>query len=301
MPWLLRDDEVLATLEVADDCRSRTGGLLGRDGCDGALLLQPARSVHTIGMRFAIDVAYCDGDLRVLRVVTMRPPPPRSSLSEGPLRHRGGGGRLRPLGAAAGRSARDPGVGPWPAPWSSSGPRSATSATSRPGRSRSWPGPTSWPVRTADGPDASCSTPACGPGSCWWSTTTTRPSGWARSSTAWPGGSGSRWSPTRACPGSATRGSAWSGPRPGTATPSRSYPVPRPPSPPWWPAACPRPASCSRGSCPARRAPGASAWPSWSTTSGRWSSTRRPTGWPPPWPTCPRCSGPGVGSPWPGS
>jgi uncharacterized protein len=69
--WLLRDDEVLATLEVADDFRSRLRGLLGRDGIDGVLLLRPARSVHTIGMRFAIDVAFCSDDLVVLRVVTM--------------------------------------------------------------------------------------------------------------------------------------------------------------------------------------------------------------------------------------
>ncbi len=71
MPWLLREDEVLATLEVADDLRSRLKGLLGRDGCEGALLLRPARSVHTIGLRFPIDVAHCDADLRVLRVTTM--------------------------------------------------------------------------------------------------------------------------------------------------------------------------------------------------------------------------------------
>jgi uncharacterized membrane protein (UPF0127 family) len=71
VPWLLRDDEVLATLEVADDRRSRRKGLLGRDGYDGVLLLRPARSVHTLGMRFAIDVAFCDDDLRVLRVTTM--------------------------------------------------------------------------------------------------------------------------------------------------------------------------------------------------------------------------------------
>jgi len=47
--------------------------LLGRDGIDGALVLQPCRQVHTIGMRFAIDVAFCTRDGRVLRVVTMRP------------------------------------------------------------------------------------------------------------------------------------------------------------------------------------------------------------------------------------
>jgi uncharacterized membrane protein (UPF0127 family) len=40
-------------------------------------MLSPSRAVHTLGMRFAIDVAYCDADLRVLRVVTM----PRHRLS----------------------------------------------------------------------------------------------------------------------------------------------------------------------------------------------------------------------------
>jgi uncharacterized membrane protein (UPF0127 family) len=69
--WLLRVDEVLATLEVADGFGSRLRGLLGRDGIDGALLLRPARSVHTLGMRFPIDVAYCDEQLRVVRIVTM--------------------------------------------------------------------------------------------------------------------------------------------------------------------------------------------------------------------------------------
>ena len=43
----------------------------------GALMLVPSRAVHTLGMRFPIDVAFCDGDMRVLRVVTM----PRHRLS----------------------------------------------------------------------------------------------------------------------------------------------------------------------------------------------------------------------------
>jgi uncharacterized membrane protein (UPF0127 family) len=71
MAWLLRDGEVLASLEVAGGARERLRGLLGRDGIEGALLLRPARSVHTVGMRFAIDVAYLDGDLVVLKVATM--------------------------------------------------------------------------------------------------------------------------------------------------------------------------------------------------------------------------------------
>jgi uncharacterized membrane protein (UPF0127 family) len=73
MAWLVRDGDVLASLEIAASLRDRTRGLLGRDGLAGAMLLRPARSVHTVRMRFAIDVAFCDGDLRVLRTMTMRP------------------------------------------------------------------------------------------------------------------------------------------------------------------------------------------------------------------------------------
>lgn len=73
MPWLLRDGDVLAALEVAESFPSRLRGLLGRDGLDGALLIRPARSVHTFGMRFAIDVAFCDRDLVVVGTTCLRP------------------------------------------------------------------------------------------------------------------------------------------------------------------------------------------------------------------------------------
>jgi hypothetical protein len=71
MAWLLREGEVLASLEVAGTRTARRRGLLGRDGIDGALLLTPARSVHSFGMRFALDVAWCDKDLKVLRVARL--------------------------------------------------------------------------------------------------------------------------------------------------------------------------------------------------------------------------------------
>ena len=74
MPWLLRDGDVLCSLEVAEGARGRGRGLLGRDGLDGALLLRPAIQVHTLGMRFAIDVAYVDGSMRVIDVVTPMAP-----------------------------------------------------------------------------------------------------------------------------------------------------------------------------------------------------------------------------------
>jgi uncharacterized protein len=64
---------VRVTTELATTRTARRRGLLGRDRIDGALVLRPCRQVHTIGMRFSIDVAFCARDGRVLRVVSMRP------------------------------------------------------------------------------------------------------------------------------------------------------------------------------------------------------------------------------------
>lgn len=71
--WLVLDGQVLATLELAVTRRDRRRGLLGRESIHGALLLRPARSVHTFGMRFAIDVAHLDKEGQVLRLTTMKP------------------------------------------------------------------------------------------------------------------------------------------------------------------------------------------------------------------------------------
>ncbi len=73
MAWLLRDGEVLAAAELMTGRRERARGLLGRDGLDGAVVLCPCRQVHTVGMRFAIDVAFCDRDGVVLRTGCLRP------------------------------------------------------------------------------------------------------------------------------------------------------------------------------------------------------------------------------------
>jgi uncharacterized protein len=75
--WLIRDGEVLSALDVADSLAARFRGLRGRDGVEGALLLRPCRSVHTFGMRFPIDVAFCrrrdDETFVVLSAIEMRP------------------------------------------------------------------------------------------------------------------------------------------------------------------------------------------------------------------------------------
>ncbi|WNO72582.1 DUF192 domain-containing protein [Streptomyces sp. AM8-1-1] len=60
-------------VEIAATYGPRRRGLLGREGIDGAMLLTPCNSVHTFRMRFAIDVAYLDRELRVVQVRTMGP------------------------------------------------------------------------------------------------------------------------------------------------------------------------------------------------------------------------------------
>lgn len=67
------DGRDVAPLEVATTRRNRSRGLLGRSGIDGALWLAPARQVHTIRMRFPLDVAHVARDGRVLAVTTMAP------------------------------------------------------------------------------------------------------------------------------------------------------------------------------------------------------------------------------------
>lgn len=69
---MVRGGDVLAALEIADAWRDRQRGLLGRDHLDGALLLNRTRQVHSFRMRFDIDVAYCDADLVVKKVVRLR-------------------------------------------------------------------------------------------------------------------------------------------------------------------------------------------------------------------------------------
>jgi uncharacterized membrane protein (UPF0127 family) len=73
MAWLVRGEDVLAAAEVAATRKQRRKGLLGRDEHEGVLVIRPCRQVHTLGMRFPIDVAFCDRDGFVLYSVTLRP------------------------------------------------------------------------------------------------------------------------------------------------------------------------------------------------------------------------------------
>ena len=67
-----RTDAALAQhVEVAVTRSARRKGLLGRDGLGSscALIIAPCFSIHTMFMRFDIDVIFVDDDGRVLKVV----------------------------------------------------------------------------------------------------------------------------------------------------------------------------------------------------------------------------------------
>jgi uncharacterized membrane protein (UPF0127 family) len=71
MAWLVSDARVLASAELAETRRARRKGLLGRDDVEGAFVIEPCRWIHTIGMRFPIDVAYLDDTGVVVKTCRM--------------------------------------------------------------------------------------------------------------------------------------------------------------------------------------------------------------------------------------
>lgn len=71
MAWLVTNARVLASADTAATRAERRRGLLGRDGLEGAYVITPCRWVHTIGMRFPIDVAFLDSEGLVIRTVQM--------------------------------------------------------------------------------------------------------------------------------------------------------------------------------------------------------------------------------------
>ncbi len=73
---------VATVVEVASTSRARRRGLLGRDGLapGSALVITRCNAVHTVGMRFVIDVAFVDA-AGCVRKVVQRLPPWRMAMS----------------------------------------------------------------------------------------------------------------------------------------------------------------------------------------------------------------------------
>jgi uncharacterized membrane protein (UPF0127 family) len=73
MAKLIRDGEVLSEVEIAATLKARLRGLIGSKHFEGLLLLRPANSVHTFFMRFPIDVAFLDRNLKIIDITAMKP------------------------------------------------------------------------------------------------------------------------------------------------------------------------------------------------------------------------------------
>lgn len=71
MAWLMSEARVLASIDVATSRVAKAKGLLGRDTLEGAFAIPNCRWVHTVGMRFPIDVAYMDAAGTVIKIATM--------------------------------------------------------------------------------------------------------------------------------------------------------------------------------------------------------------------------------------
>lgn len=69
--WLLVDGVHVAGAWRATASPERRTGLLGTDGLEGALWIERCSSVHTFGMRYALEVAFLGRTGRVLSTTHM--------------------------------------------------------------------------------------------------------------------------------------------------------------------------------------------------------------------------------------
>jgi hypothetical protein len=69
--WLVSSGRVLASAVVASTRRERRNGIIGRQSLEGAFVIPQCRWIHTVGVRFPIDVAYLDAQGMVLKTETL--------------------------------------------------------------------------------------------------------------------------------------------------------------------------------------------------------------------------------------
>lgn len=71
--WLVADGRVLASATIADTRRQRRRGLIGVDDVEGAFVIPRCKWVHSVGMRFPLDIAYLNDESRVVKVQRLAP------------------------------------------------------------------------------------------------------------------------------------------------------------------------------------------------------------------------------------
>ena len=72
MAWLLREGDVLAAVEVAESPGDRMRGLVGRPEPEGALLLHRPLLLHTVGVGYGVDVAFCNPKMEVTAIARLK-------------------------------------------------------------------------------------------------------------------------------------------------------------------------------------------------------------------------------------
>jgi uncharacterized membrane protein (UPF0127 family) len=98
---------LLDRVRFARSLRTRTRGLLGRTELDpGEALAFHERAVHMFFMRMALDVVFCDAELRVLKVAARLRPWRVSATFRGRVVLELGPGEAGRLGIAAGDRLR---------------------------------------------------------------------------------------------------------------------------------------------------------------------------------------------------
>lgn len=65
---LTSEKRIVGNLTIAESLLARMKGLLGKSSlqADEGLLIRPCKGIHTLGMKFPIDVIFLDGENRVL-------------------------------------------------------------------------------------------------------------------------------------------------------------------------------------------------------------------------------------------
>ncbi len=71
--WLVCGDQVLASLEIARTRKDRGMGLIGRTSLHGAFMIRPCKGVHTFGVKFPIDVVFCNNSMEIIDQISMKP------------------------------------------------------------------------------------------------------------------------------------------------------------------------------------------------------------------------------------
>lgn len=71
--WLVCQAQVLSSLDIADTAKTKRRGLIGQTEIETPLLIDSCRWIHTFGVKCALDVAYLDAELKVVKIQTIKP------------------------------------------------------------------------------------------------------------------------------------------------------------------------------------------------------------------------------------